>query len=552
MPRTLQNSLANKNTNLFKLYVKVVALYILGYVFIYWLIGARLSAVLLVGPFALTLLVYRFETIGYRNLARVGFSLAGLLAIFFGGAGIAREVGTDYYYLASMVLPYLIFEASQKKLIYLCLALPPLFWVADLWTSFAYLPDYWVVKSLDYVQEMKTINGLGASCIIAIFLANYSTFVEQFSKTLETLKDTTEQLGEAQSVARFGIWTFNPVSGESVWSKQMYEILGYNPQYGSPSYSQQAAAIYAEDQPVWRKRLQECIEKGTPYRCRYRVEVLGELRWIESHGRAKFDSRSGTTLINGTCQDISELIHAEESARLERAKAIHNSKMAALGEMAAGVAHEINNPMAIISGMARLLPTHFSNPAEMTKKIDSIERAANRVTRIVSGLKKFSRSSENTEFRRVCLADIIQEAIVLTSTKCARHDVSVLFEKSLFSQIQCDEIEIEQVLVILINNAVDAVKEYEERWIQIQLAESLSKITLRISDSGKGIPKVTVEKLFNPFFTTKPVGQGTGLGLSIARGILEVHGATIEYVQGTPNTCFEIRFPLAEELKSAA
>jgi C4-dicarboxylate-specific signal transduction histidine kinase len=121
--------------------------------------------------------------------------------------------------------------------------------------------------------------------------------------------------------------------------------------------------------------------------------------------------------------------------------------------------------------------------------------------------------------------------------------VPVELESSSDPIIHCDEIEVEQVIIILINNGIDAVKNTPSRWLKLILTEEDQTVVLRCLDSGSGINREVASKLFQPFFTTKAVGQGTGLGLSIAKGILQDHGASIELIENHPHTCFEIRFP---------
>ena len=112
-------------------------------------------------------------------------------------------------------------------------------------------------------------------------------------------------------------------------------------------------------------------------------------------------------------------------------------------------------------------------------------------------------------------------------------------------QICCDSVEIEQVLVNLINNAIDAVKGQENAWVKLNCFEVGSQVVLQVIDSGLGLSKEVEAKLFQPFFPTKPVGEGTGLGLSIVKGILDEHKASISLNRAMPHTCFEIRFPKA-------
>jgi C4-dicarboxylate-specific signal transduction histidine kinase len=131
--------------------------------------------------------------------------------------------------------------------------------------------------------------------------------------------------------------------------------------------------------------------------------------------------------------------------------------------------------------------------------------------------------------------------------------VTIEFQQSSTqAQIVCDEVEIEQVLVNLINNGIDAVKDRQDKWVKITVFEEGNTVVMRVMDSGPGIPESVRAKLFDPFFTTKKVGEGTGLGLSITKGILDEHKATITVVADCPNTCFEIRFPKAEAMKNVA
>lgn len=230
------------------------------------------------------------------------------------------------------------------------------------------------------------------------------------------------------------------------------------------------------------------------------------------------------------------------SSEISRLQLIQTSKMAALGEMAAGIAHEINNPLGIISGATWNLTKHLNNPDKLQSRIEAIDKAVDRVAKIVNSLKKFSRSSEKTEHHSHNLVDIIKESITLTMAKSNRHSTPIIVDYKTQGPILCNEIEIEQVLINLINNGIDAVKNLNDKWVKIFLFEEGEQVVLRVMDSGKGISQDVQLKLFQPFFTTKIVGEGTGLGLSIVKGILDDHKASIKVLGNVGNTCFEIRF----------
>lgn len=264
--------------------------------------------------------------------------------------------------------------------------------------------------------------------------------------------------------------------------------------------------------------------------------------WLEAFGSAECDSDNLVLTLSGTCQDITELVLIEEKSKLERAKAQHSAKLASLGEMAAGIAHEINNPLSIISGSAQLLEQYANNPEKLFEKKLSIISATERISKIVYGLRKFSRTSYKNKYSIKSVSHIIEECLILTDAKAKRHSVALIFNKVSDSNVECDEIEISQVFINLINNGIDAAMSQDEKWVQIKLFDFEDHIIIRFSDSGKGIDTNVIHKLFQPFFTTKNIGEGTGLGLSIAKGILDEHKASIELISAEKNTCFEVKF----------
>ncbi len=233
-----------------------------------------------------------------------------------------------------------------------------------------------------------------------------------------------------------------------------------------------------------------------------------------------------------------------QAIRDHQLKLIGSSKLASLGEMSAGIAHEINNPLAIIDGISQQLYSLAGNPEKLTQKIDTIRKSVERISRIIKGLEKFSRSSERRSLGNHSLSKIAAEVLTLTDAKANRNNTSVKIVKDCGALIYCDDVEIEQVLINLISNSIDAVKDRRDnKWVKIDITENENAIVLRVTDSGTGIPEDLKYRIFEPFFTTKPVGKGTGLGLSIIKGILDEHSATIAVTSDSPNTCFEIRFP---------
>lgn len=239
---------------------------------------------------------------------------------------------------------------------------------------------------------------------------------------------------------------------------------------------------------------------------------------------------------------ISDLKDAQTALIAERSKSIQSAKLASLGEMSAGIAHEINNPLAIIEVNASLLQKYINDPSKFAQKIERIKKSCMRISKIISGLRKFSRSGESVPYELASISSIATEALALAEVRAKQHSVSTFVELKSDSAILCNEVEIEQVFINLINNAIDAAKSSQEKWVKVSVIEEEKYVVIRVIDSGSGLPDQVRNKVFQPFFTTKQVGEGTGLGLSITKGILDEHKATISIPSDLPNTCFEVRF----------
>lgn len=365
-----------------------------------------------------------------------------------------------------------------------------------------------------------------------------------------TIQDVTKEvaveklLEEAQSVAKLGSWSFDVKTKKVSWSKQLFELYPTDRNLGAPNLDQIELMIHPEDQELWKSEINRCLDYGHPFRFRCRsLFPSGRIIWQEIYGAAKFDDEGNVVSLSGTAQDITELAKAEEEAKIERNKATQNAKLASLGEMSAGIAHEINNPLSIITATIWGMPKFLNDQEKTLHKIKVIQKAASRISKIVLGLRKFSRSAEKSEYHPHSLATIIKEAIELSTVSSKSTEFQIESDLQTDGQVLCNEIEIEQVIINLISNGIDANKNNPEKWIKLSLEENSTSLILRVIDSGLGISAEVQAKIFEPFFTTKVIGEGTGLGLSIAKGILDDHKVSIEVLQDTSHTTFELRFP---------
>lgn len=245
-----------------------------------------------------------------------------------------------------------------------------------------------------------------------------------------------------------------------------------------------------------------------------------------------------------------EQIIKDRTAELEeqRIRSAHASKMAVLGEMAGSIAHEINNPLAIISLCSQqLIKTAEKGkltPDVLKSILKDISLTTIRIEKIIKGLRFFARDASLDEFSQSHISQIFDDTLSLCQEKFKKHGCEVqLTMLAPDLVLKCQPVSISQALLNLLSNSFDAVSGQKEKWIRLECRDSSAYIEIHVTDSGNGIPTEIRDKIMLPFFTTKPIGKGTGLGLAIVRGIIEQHKGEFFFDDLKENTSFVIRLP---------
>ena len=252
---------------------------------------------------------------------------------------------------------------------------------------------------------------------------------------------------------------------------------------------------------------------------------------------------------------VNRVAKADSEKQIMSNKVVETGKLASVGELAAGIAHEINNPVAIMveeaGWMGDLLEEEVlenrENHAEFERAIAQIKTQGKRCKEITHKLLSFARKTDTT-VQDVNIKELLEELVALSSqrAKYGMVEIQTDFHENLTS-IKAATSELQQVFFNLINNAIDAM-EPEGGTLTISSRQREHDLVVEVIDTGKGIPKANLDRIFDPFFTTKPVGKGTGLGLSICYGIIEKMGGKLE-VDSTvgAGTRFKISLPLQTE-----
>lgn len=232
-------------------------------------------------------------------------------------------------------------------------------------------------------------------------------------------------------------------------------------------------------------------------------------------------------------------------------KSIQAAKLASLGELSSSMAHEINNPLAIISGFNQKIQMELTekelNVGKLEKATAQISKMVIRISKIIKSLRKFSYQDENEPVITVNFEELLQETLQLTTEKFKLHNVAVEtnFEDSpIFVNIR--PIQMSQVLLNLFNNSIQelSIPGAKDKTVFLTVSVKNEKMILKVKDTGRGIDKKHMSKIFEPFFTTKTSGKGLGLGLSISRTIIENHFGSL-YLESTSPAIFVIELPLA-------
>jgi PAS domain S-box-containing protein len=371
------------------------------------------------------------------------------------------------------------------------------------------------------------------------------------------LNRSNEKLGRAQRLAEIGSFEHDASTGKAEWSEEMFRILGIEKTDALPGPETLIALIHPEDRDMFRQHRARELAGQSVATFEYRIirPDDGAERIVRRESAVVFDNDTHAIRRFGTLQDITELRVAERRERELERQLLHSQKLEALGTLAGGIAHDLNNTLTPIMALSKLTARRLPQGDAVRSTLETIFAASEQARDLVQRVLAFSRR------------DKIEK--VLTSPSKLVGDALVLLRATLPSSIQlrtaiaevplifADSSQIHQVVTNLVANAAQAIGE-KQGTITVTLeraggASGRETVRLAVGDTGKGMDEATQRRIFEPFFTTKEVGQGTGLGLAIIEGIVNDHGGRIEvHSELGKGSRFDIFFPLPVTESAAA
>jgi PAS domain S-box-containing protein len=372
---------------------------------------------------------------------------------------------------------------------------------------------------------------------------------EALRRSEARLRRSEAHLARAQAVARTGSWELDVRTGEAHWSSEMYRILDL-PESWQPTREGMLDLVARDARDRLRAFLAQAEGGITPAGIEIRIpgpEGGTRYGWCECEP-ARSESGEVTGIV-GTLQDVTELRLAE-TRRLELERQLQQAqKMEALGTLAGGIAHDLNNALMPVLGMTELILEELPEDSRSRADLALVLEGAARARALVRQILAFSRK-EAPERRAVDLAEVVASACdFLRRVLPAAVDLRCRLAAG--AVVLADPMQLHQVVINLVTNAAQAIGEAPGA-ITVELEKDGATVRLAVADTGPGMDDAVLARVFEPFFTTKPVGEGTGLGLAVVHGIVAGHHGRIG-VESRPGAgaVFTITLPATTAVPAA-
>ncbi|WP_026374554.1 CheR family methyltransferase [Aestuariibacter salexigens] len=408
-------------------------------------------------------------------------------------------------------------------------------------------------------QEKKQVSGVFelTNNILPVWVEVIAEFASDDGDLMlqGTIQDVTEQtlnrkrIELAINAGNIGIWDINVKTGDMFVNQKVIDTMQLDVNKTFIRFDEWLECVHPDDV----KPLKETVKQASKSKDRVSYEFRlnhNKNTYFRCEAQAVYNDADQPIRIVGVQMDISQMKRQEDTLMEERVKSMNAARLASIGELAASVGHEINNPLAVIMSNFELLQNKWP---EQVRKDDSFqafckrfESACTRIQGIVNGLRTLSRDDSNEKTSILDINTLIQH---LHDFMFSMYEYQGITLKTTLAQQSIHVMghfgELQQVLMNLLSNAKDATEGKTPREINISVRPTQKMVCIDIRDNGTGLTEEAQSKIFEAFYTDKPFGKGTGLGLSIAKGIIESHNGTISVTSEPGNgAMFSVCLPI--------
>jgi PAS domain S-box-containing protein len=384
----------------------------------------------------------------------------------------------------------------------------------------------------------------------AISLENARLYADLINENRERRK-VEAFLAETQRVSHTGSWRWNVRTGEVQCSAEQLRILGLDQMVACPSHADLLRMVHPEDRLVVKDAFAEATRERRLIRRDFRLVSLGgRLKHVLIIGRPNIDE-TNEFLFCGTMMDITERCQAEEALRRSQAELARNVQLSTIGELAASIIHEVNQPLTAIVASAeaslRWLDREQPNLVKARQAIVRLAQEGKRAGEVISGLRALVQKSK-FDLADVDLNEVIREVLALLRDEIGRESVNLDLNLSeAVGAVVADKVQMQQVLLNLIRNGIESMTPIDNRGRVLQVTTDrvgAGEALVTVADTGVGLSADVTDRIFEPLFTTKR--DGMGMGLSICRSIVQAHrGRLWASPNGMQGTRFQFTLPLA-------
>jgi PAS domain S-box-containing protein len=374
----------------------------------------------------------------------------------------------------------------------------------------------------------------------------------------QALKRSEFYLAEAERISHTGCWARNTTTGDVFWSEEEWRIFGLDPKKTQLTYQVFLNMIHPDDRLSVEMISASAVRSGKPYDIPYRIIFKdGSIKHLQMVGNPVFHESGEVKEYIGVTLDVTDRKRTEAALQEAQSELARAARLTTMGEFAASIAHEINQPLAAIvaHGQAtrRWLNRDVPNLVEAREAIASAVNAADRTSEVITRIRTLLRN-DKPQYLAVDMNNVIRDVLALTNSTLQARNVLVRTRLPAdLPQVRGDRVGLQQVIMNLITNGSEAMSSITDRSrilrIESQI-EAPDSILVAVADAGTGFDPDIADRIFDRLFTTKP--NGMGLGLSICRSIIEAHGGRLWASAGSPHgAVFQFTMPTLEQAPSA-